>query len=45
VPAQTNSQGASLDWIKVVLPTALVVLAVFGIGLYLMKIWHRIDPT
>lgn len=45
VPAQSNSQGASLGWVKVVLPTALVVLAVFGIGLYLMKIWHRIDPT
>jgi hypothetical protein len=45
VPAQTASEGASLDWVKVVLPTALVVLAVFGIGLYLMKIWHRIDPT
>lgn len=45
VPAASDSEGASLDWLKVVLPTTLVVLAVFGIGLYLMKIWHRIDPT
>lgn len=45
VPATSASEGATLDWVKVVLPTALVILAVFGIGLYLMKIWHRIDPT
>ena len=45
IPATSNSQGASLDWLKVVLPVALVTLAIFGIGLYLMKIWHRIDPT
>lgn len=45
VPAHSDSEGASLGWIKVVLPVALVTLAVFGIGLYLMKIWHRIDPT
>ncbi|HKS91865.1 MAG TPA: hypothetical protein VJQ83_08045 [Tepidiformaceae bacterium] len=45
IPATSDSQGASLDWVKVVLPVALVTLAVFGIGLYLMKIWHRIDPT
>ncbi len=45
IPATSDSQGASLDWVKVVLPVALVTLAVFGIGLYLMKIWHRIDPS
>jgi hypothetical protein len=45
VPAASESEGASLDWVKVVVPTAIACLVVFGIGLYLMKIWHRIDPT
>lgn len=45
VPAQSNSEGASLNWLKVVVPVTVVVLIVFAIGLYLMKIWHRIDPT
>ncbi|MEO9255238.1 MAG: hypothetical protein ABI305_06850 [Tepidiformaceae bacterium] len=45
VPASSNAEGASLDWVRVVLPTTIVVLIVFGIGLVLMRIWHRIDPT
>jgi hypothetical protein len=45
VPASSNNEGASLDWIRVVLPTTIVVLIVFGIGLLLMRTWHRIDPS
>jgi hypothetical protein len=45
VPAASNSEGASLDWLKTVVPVSLALLVVFGIGLYLMRIWHRIDPS
>jgi hypothetical protein len=45
VPAASNSEGASLDWLKTVIPVTLALLVVFGIGLYLMRIWHRIDPS
>jgi hypothetical protein len=45
VPAANQSEGASLDWVRVVLPTTVVVLIVFGIGLVLMRTWHRIDPS
>ena len=45
VPATSASEGASLDWVKVVAPVTVACLLVFGIGLWLMKIWHRIDPS
>lgn len=45
VPAQTRAEGASIDWMHTVLPVGAALLLVFGIGLWLMKIWHRIDPT
>lgn len=45
VPATSNSEGASIDWIGTVVPVTVALLVVFGIGLYLMSIWHRIDPT
>ncbi len=45
VPATDASEGASLDWVKVVLPTTVVTLIVFGLGLLFMRTWHRIDPT
>lgn len=45
VPAQTKSEGAGIDWMKTVLPVGAALLVVFAIGLWLMKIWHRIDPT
>ena len=45
VPATTGDDGASLDWVKTVVPVTLALLVVFGIGLYLMRIWHRIDPS
>ena len=45
VPAASKNEGASLDWLKTVVPVSLALLVVFGIGLYLMRIWHRIDPS
>lgn len=45
VPAANPSEGASIDWVKTVIPVTVALLIVLGIGLYLMRIWHRIDPT
>jgi hypothetical protein len=45
VPASSKSEGASIDWVTTVLPITGALLIVFVIGLYLMKIWHRIDPS
>ena len=45
VPATDAGEGATLDWVKVVLPTTVVSLIVFGLGLLFMRTWHRIDPT
>lgn len=44
VPAAAGD-GVSIDWWKTVLPVAAATLFLFGIGLYLMRIWHRIDPS
>jgi hypothetical protein len=45
VPAETQEEGAGIDWGNVLLPMGLVLLIVFGIGLVLMRVWHRIDPS
>ena len=45
VPAATAGEGASIDWLRVVLPVGGAVLGIFVAGLVLMRIWHRIDPT
>ena len=45
VPARTNSEGAGINLVTTVLPVGGALLFIFGIGLYLMKIWHRIDPS
>lgn len=45
VPAATPSEGAGIDWVKTVVPVTVALAIVLGIGLYLMRIWHRIDPT
>lgn len=45
VPAADQAQGAGMDWGKTVLPVGFAVLALFGVGLVLMRIWHRIDPS
>lgn len=45
IPARTEDEGARLDWVGTVLPVGAAVLIVFGIGLVLMREWHRIDPS
>ncbi|MBE0611522.1 MAG: hypothetical protein IH609_19230 [Dehalococcoidia bacterium] len=45
VPAADSSEGAGIDWGSTVLPMGAVLLVVFGIGLVLMRTWHRIDPS
>lgn len=45
VPASDASEGAGIDWGTTVLPIGAVLLVVFGIGLVLMRTWHRIDPS
>jgi len=45
VPAAGESEGAGIDWGRTVLPVGFAVLALFGVGLVLMRVWHRIDPS
>lgn len=45
VPAGDDGESAGIDWGKTVLPVGFAVLALFGVGLVLMRIWHRIDPS
>ena len=45
VPASSKSEGAGIDWVTTVLPITGALLIVFVIGLFLMRIWHRIDPS
>lgn len=45
VPAAAPAEGASLDWVRVVVPVAGAILVIFAISLALMRVWHRIDPT
>ncbi len=41
VPA---SESSSIDWLRVVLPVVLAAIVILGIGLVLLRIWHRIEP-
>ena len=45
VPATSTHEGISISWVRVILPLGASVLGIFVIGLVLMRIWHRIDPT
>lgn len=45
VPAADASEGAGIDWTSTILPLGAALLIIFGIGLVLMRIWHRIDPS
>jgi hypothetical protein len=45
VPPAAHEEGAGIDWTGTVLPVTVVLLVIFGIGLALMRIWHRIDPS
>lgn len=45
VPAASDSEGQGIEWGSTVLPIGLALGIVFVIGLFLMRIWHRIDPS
>jgi hypothetical protein len=45
VAAQSESEGEGIEWTTTVLPIAVALGIVFVIGLFLMRIWHRIDPS
>lgn len=45
VPATSKSEGAGIDWGQTVLPLSAALVILFGIGLVLMRVWHRIDPS
>ncbi|MGH2607697.1 MAG: hypothetical protein ACRDHF_01295 [Tepidiformaceae bacterium] len=45
VPAANESEGEGIEWATTVLPIAVALGIVFVIGLFLMRIWHRIDPS
>ncbi|MCA9831934.1 MAG: hypothetical protein R3B97_14685 [Dehalococcoidia bacterium] len=45
VPAQSAAEGEGIDWVWTVLPVGGATLAILAVSLYLMRIWHRIDPS
>ncbi|MGD9933496.1 MAG: hypothetical protein AB7T37_07230 [Dehalococcoidia bacterium] len=45
VPAQTSGEGGGIDWVRTVVPVGGATLAILAVSLYLMRIWHRIDPS
>jgi hypothetical protein len=45
VPPRSQSESQGIDWWKTVVPVGAAVLGIFAAGLFLMRIWHRIDPS
>jgi hypothetical protein len=45
IPAEDGTSGAGIDWWKTVVPVTAATLGLLAVGLYLMRIWHRIDPS
>lgn len=45
VPAAGDSDGAGIDWGHTVMPLGAALAIIFVIGLLLMRVWHRIDPS
>lgn len=45
VPAVTQSEGAGINWGQTIIPLGVVMAILLGIGLVLMRVWHRIDPS
>ena len=44
VLATEPSEGASVNWLGVVLPVSLAAALILAIALVLLRIWHRIEP-
>lgn len=45
VPASSEGEGASIDWLGTILPVGLALAGIMAAGLVLMRTWHRIDPS
>lgn len=45
VPPANPGEGAGIDWRSTIVPVSVAIAALFGVGLVLMRIWHRIDPS
>lgn len=45
VPPRSAAESQGIDWWKTVVPVGAAVIAIFIAGLFLMRIWHRIDPS
>lgn len=45
VPAASEDEGQGIEWRSTVLPILVALGVIFVIGLFLMRIWHRIDPS
>ncbi|MGK2966381.1 MAG: hypothetical protein ACSLFM_12370 [Tepidiformaceae bacterium] len=45
VAAEGGADGASIEWLGTVVPVTVALVLVLGIGLVMMREWHRIDPT
>jgi hypothetical protein len=45
VPASNQGEGAGIDWKSTILPLGIALAIIFAIGLVLMRLWHRIDPS
>lgn len=45
IAAEGDADGASIEWLGTVLPVTVALILVLGIGLVMMREWHRIDPS
>lgn len=44
-PSPNDSDQATANWKGVLVPLIVVLAVIFAAGLFLMRIWHWIDPT
>ena len=44
-PAAASGDGAGIDWVATVLPVGGALAGLLIVGLVLMRVWHRIDPS
>lgn len=45
IPAVSKDDGSGIDWLRTVLPVGGAVVGLLLVGLLLMRVWHRIDPS
>ena len=44
IPAKLSSEAASLNIRSVIIPVLIAAVCILGIGLFLQRIWQKIDP-